>query len=195
MDAIRWFLLESVIAQAIAFGLISFITLVIWRRGGPSRPFLVSISLWAVAFLLQTLITTPGEAARAVMADVEQAVVRADVDTIARHLSAVFETSPPTAGAAAMDRAAFLSFVRTQLDRVDPHWVRRTRFKLVEAADDRSVCEFSYMSDVSSRDFQFTVPSRWRIAFAKEASRWRIVSIEPLEIGPRGGGGWRMANQ
>ncbi|MCA9242927.1 MAG: hypothetical protein KDA32_03145 [Phycisphaerales bacterium] len=195
MELLRWFFLESPIAQAIVLGFIAFITLVIWRRGGSDKPFLVAIVIWALAFAAQALVTTPAESARGVMEDVERAVVRNDDETIAHNISHLFQTSPTTPGGPAMDRAAFLSFVRAQLDRVDPHWIQRTGFKLLESQHGKTVCEFSYLAEVTAHDYQMTIPSRWRITLAREGDRWRITSIEPLQIGPRAGAGWRMAEQ
>ena len=177
MDWLGWLFLESLPALAIALGLTLFGLLVYWRRGGSPRPLLIGLAITAVLLGVQAVIETPREVATRMLIRIERDVVAGRATALAAALAPQFRTE-------GMDRTAFIEFARQKIQQVRVRSVDRGECRIEERTGDRFVASVNYQTNVDVRDWGAAfVPSHWRITFGRTDAGWRIVTIDPPQVG------------
>lgn len=186
MDFLIWLLFESTLALGGCLAVLLFVLLVRWRRTLKPRPLLIGLALSVVLLLVQALVVTRREHADRIMRAIEQDVVASRPDAIAAALSERFYISET-----GWDRERFLDRVRQYLEAVDVRTLTRRKLAVETSEAGRFQIYISYLADISTRDLDTPVLSRWRIEFVDEAGQWRILTIQPSSIERRPIGGWK----
>lgn len=175
MDMLKFVLFESLLALGIGLGLLLFVLLVLWRRGGSVRPLLVGLAASAALLLMQALVVTHRERAGLVMRPIERELLISGV-------GALQATLAPGFSAGDMSREEFLALVRAQLGRVRINWLRRTAVEVVRESERAFEAEVAYLAEADAREYRGAVRSRWRIGFRRDELGWQIISIEPVSL-------------
>ena len=185
MESLTWFFLESVIALGATLVVVMFILLVYWRRTLRVKPFLIGGALAVILLIVQAAVVTQRERADRMMRRIEAAVLESKPKGVEAELSERFHAEPPE-----MDRARFTELVKMYMEQVDVRTLHRLQLEMTEQQADHFIAELSYMADISARDFNGTVTSRWRLRFEHESEGWRIVNIIPIKLNTANIRGW-----
>jgi hypothetical protein len=186
MDFLIWLLLESTLALGGCLVVLLFVLLVRWRRTLKPRPLLIGLALSVVLLLLQALVVTRREHADRIMRAIELDLVASRPDAITAALSERFYVSET-----GWDRDRFLDRVRQYLEAVDVRTLTRRKLAVETSEAGRFQIYVSYLADISTRELDSPVLSRWQIEFVDEAGQWRILTIQPTSIERRPIGGWK----
>lgn len=177
MSWITWVLFESALAWGIVWGLVCFVLLVYWRRGGPRWPFLAALGVLALGFLLQMAVTTPREHAIDILTRIEADILAREVDDLGDVLAPGFEIP---LGGRTLDKDAFLVFARERMEVIRVAWLRRTLTRMIARDGARFTVEVFYNGHAQTDDYG-SVPftSGWHVTFERIGEDWRIVEIDP----------------
>ncbi len=175
MDWITWVLFESLPALAIALGIVLFILLVYWRRGGRPWPLLVAALATLGLLIAQKLVITQREHARMILAPIERGLEEGRVDVLAAALAPEFE-------AEGLDRERFLDFVRMPVSRMDVRGLDLLSLRTEDSRPDRFTAIAQYQADVSIDHFWTTITSNWAIQFVHKPAGWQITGIKCLAL-------------
>ena len=58
------------------------------------------------------------------------------------------------------------------------------RFEFEIHSDSATVTFSGFCNARGSHDMHYNTPSRWRLQFVKRADGWKVISVQPLKIGP-----------
>ena len=186
MDTLKWFFFESTPALGGCLAVVLFVLLVHWRQTLKPRAFLSGLAVAAVLLLVQALVVTYREHADRIMEAIERDVVASQPDDLGPFLSESFYIEET-----GWDKAQFLDRVREYMARVDVRTLTRRKLEVEESGAERFQIYISYLADVSMRDFDRPVLSRWRIVFVRERDEWRIRTIVPVSIDQTPTRGWK----
>jgi len=186
MDNLSWFFFESTLALGGVLFVLLFVMLLIWRRGGRARTFLIGLGLAVVLLIVQAAVVTRREHAGWIMGRIAADVQASRTDAFEATLARGFRV--PETG---WDRDEFIEVVQSYMRWVDVHSVRRRRLEIVENQDEKFRVYVSYLAEASTKNYQYIGVSRWLIEFGRENDEWRITNIEPSEMDQKPVNGWR----
>lgn len=176
MEWLAWVLFESTLALALLVGVLNFGLLVHWRRSGRPRALLTGLTLAVLLFVLQSLVVTRREHAKAILAGIERDVIAARVDTLSGALVDGFKVD-------GIPRDEFLELVQTALQNTSATWVQRIALDIIDSTSDSFTVHAAYFADVSTGAYSGRITSSWSITFTVTPAGWRIESISPRRIG------------
>jgi len=183
---ITWLFYESTPALAGLLFVVLFVLLVYWRRTLRRGPFQIGAIVAIALLIVQALVVTKPERAGRIMKRVEAAVLSSNSAALADELSERFLISET-----GWRRAEFMEVVRRYLSWMDVYGLRRRKLEIVEVEPERFQIYVSYLVDARTKDFAWKGLSRWLITFALDDDDWRIVEIEPNDMGQFPVRGWR----
>ena len=186
MTFITWLFYESTPALAGLLFVVLFVLLVYWRRTLRRGPFQIGAIVAIALLIVQALVVTKPERAGRIMKRVEAAVLSSNSAALADELSERFLISET-----GWRRAEFMEVVRRYLSWMDVYGLRRRKLEIVEVEPERFQVYVSYLVDARTKDFAWKGLSRWLITFALDDDDWRIVEIEPNDMGQFPVRGWR----
>jgi hypothetical protein len=186
VDFLVRLLFESTLMLGGCLAVILFVLLVYWRRTLKPRPLLIALALTVILLIVQAAVVTRWEHADRILQRIEAGVLASQPEAIAAALSGRFHIAETN-----WDDEEFLDRVRRYMQAVDVRTLTRRALEIEESNADRFQIYVSYWADISTRDFAGGLLSRWRIVFVVEEHGWRIISIEPTELGRVTIGGWR----
>ena len=186
MTFITWLFYESTPALAGLLFVVLFVLLVYWRRTLRRGPFQIGAIVAIALLIVQALVVTKPERAGRIMKRVEAAVLSSNSAALADELSERFLISET-----GWRRAEFMEVVRRYLSWMDVYGLRRRKLEIVEVEPERFQIYVSYLVDARTKDFAWKGLSRWLITFALDDDDWRIVEIEPNDMGQFPVRGWR----
>ena len=186
MDTLVWLLFESPPALGAVLALALFVLLAYWRRTLRPRPFLIGLAAAALLLVVQALVVTRREHADRIMDAIERDVVGSRPDRLGAFLSGRFYIEET-----GWDKSRFLERVRDYMAHAAVRTLARRKLEVEQSGPDRFQIYISYLADISTREFDSPVLSRWRIGFVREAGGWRIATIIPISIDQRPTGGWK----
>jgi hypothetical protein len=176
LDAVTWLLLE---APRTLFGVsfvVLFFLLVHWRRGHSPRPLLIGLAVTFALLLLSALVVTRREHAGRVLAAIEGELLRRQVAALRTSLSPEFRAGPWGA-------AEFVSRAEQWLEVVQPIWLQRTEFRVLDGGDaERFDLSVGYLAQARHEGFQQLVRAQWRMHFVRSHGRWQLSGIDPPRI-------------
>jgi hypothetical protein len=184
MTWLTWILFESLPALGAALGVALFVLLVLWRRGGSSRPLLIGLAVAAILLLVQTVVVTQREHAIRVLDVIERDVLEARTAGIVAQLAPSFEWQP------LRPDESFAAFAERQFDRVRIQWIDRWLVRVVASQADRFTARVSYTAGVATGGYSGPLQSAWDFTFVRTADGWKIQRIEPRELAGRANPEW-----
>ena len=180
MEWIVWLFLESTGALAALLGVVLFVLLVHWRRGGRPRPLLIGLGLVVLLLAVQTLVVTRREHAARTMNRVTTDLLLSKTDALAAALAPSFSVAD--ADGYTLDRDEFVALVADQLQATDIRWVECTGLELTRGEGEQFAVSVSYWAEVVTHDFSRALRSRWAITFRRTPEGWKITDIQPEHI-------------
>ena len=173
MRTLEWILLESPAALSAIAGLTCFYLLVRWRRGGSAWPLLAALVTGGGLLVVQSLVTTRTETARAIITEIERDVIAGRTDVLARYLATDFRTMR-------YDKPAFLALVREQLRRVEFQSVTRTELTLAESNRAGFAVDVRYVIAMTVDTYPMRTGFARRVWFTRAGDGWIITRTEPI---------------
>jgi hypothetical protein len=177
---LTWVLLESPAALGAVLGLVLFVLLVLWRRGGPVRPLLIGVCVSVVLLVIQFAVVTHRERAIAALDAIAADLEKGRSGALAAALAADFAAGELRGDA--LTRARFVEYVEELLKRIDVVWTQRVDLEMLNSTADGFVVEAGYVAEIATGEARGAFRSRWALTFAKFADGWRIAVIEPVTI-------------
>jgi len=168
-------LFESTITLAIFAALVNFGLLVYWRKARDVKPLLIALGVTAVLFVVQSVVVTTREHVERILSQIEKDLVASRVDALEQALAPKFSSGN-------MDRDAFVEFARSNLERVQIHWLRRSHLQVRRASRDLCTASVGYVGDVTAEGYVGRAHTRWSITFIREDGQWRISGVDPPTI-------------
>lgn len=177
MGWLRWLLLESFPALAIALFLVNFFLLVRWRRTTKPRPLLIGLVLGVILLAVQSLVVTRHELAGGILTTIEREMSAARVDALAAALSPAFECD-------GMGDDEFITFAEDGLKRIDVALIRRMNLSITVSSESSFVARVVYLSNVRVAEvFDRLIKTVWEVTFVHEGGQWRIERIQVIRVG------------
>jgi hypothetical protein len=182
MTWLTWLFFESLPALAGVLGLVLFVLLVHWRRGGRWSPLAIGAAVAVLLLVVQALVVTPREQAARILGRIERDLLAGRATALKANLAPNFDWGRPGDD--------FGAFVERQLQRVRIHWLQRWELRVRESEPDRFVVVASYLADITAESFATTMRSSWALTFVRVGGEWKIAKIEPLQLGDSTHPGW-----
>lgn len=176
MTWLTWIFGESPRALAALLFPLAFFTLVWWRRGGSSRPFLAVLVLTPILFALQSWVETRREIAARLLTALENDTVAGRTEILARLTSNGFS-------AGELRRAEFLDLAEARLKSHAITAIERFSCEQISASADRFAVRCRYrifgsFGSVGPGGFGCTV----EFEFSRDGQEWKLSSIPPPTI-------------
>ena len=180
METLTWVLFESPAVLSVVLGLVLFVLLVLWRRGGSPRPLLIGLAASAALLVVQALVVTHRERAGATLDAIAESLERGRTAALETALSNSFDAG--RLRGEPLNRARFIEYVQNMVRHVDVVWTQRVDLDLTSDSSDRFVAEAGFLAEIATGEARGAFRSRWSLTFERVAGQWLITGIEPISI-------------
>ncbi len=183
MDWVIWLLFESTAALGGLLGVVLFVLLVYWRRGGRPQPLLIGAAVAVALLAVQSLVVTKREHAARILNAIQVDIIRARTDALAAALAPDFDAD-------GLDRDEFIEMIQREMRRLEIHWVERTSLRVEDGGAGSFGATATYLAEVTLDQITSTTRSRWLFSFVRTPDGWKIVRFRPENIDGVPGPSW-----